>query len=43
MHNQGTVVTEFSSLYLLPNENSEQIRSFWTVKNNHMYTYIYWK
>lgn len=43
MHSQGTVVTEFSSLYLLPNDNSTQIRSCWIVKNNHMYTYIYWK
>ena len=43
MHNQSTVITEFSSLYLLPNDNNTQIRSCWIVKNNHMYTYIYWK
>lgn len=36
-------IAAFGDNYLLPNENSEQIRSFWIVKNNHMYTYIYWK
>ena len=43
MFGYSAKIAAFGDNYLLPNENSEQIRSFWIVKNNHMYTYIYWK
>ena len=39
----SAMIAAFGDKFLLPNKSSEQIRSCWIVKNNHMYTYIYWK